>query len=98
MRLGLDTPDWNKKLGMLSGGERCRAQMAQLLCAQYPLLILDEPTNYLDFAALEGLEEMLREFGGTVLYVSHDRYFRRQTATRVAELQNGRLVELGRTP
>jgi len=89
VRLGLDTPDWNKKLGMLSGGERCRAQMAQLLCAQYPLLLLDEPTNYLDFAAMEGLEEMLMEFGGTVLYVSHDRYFRRQTATRILTLEDG---------
>ncbi len=93
VRLGLDTPDWNKKLGQLSGGERCRAQMARLLCGLSPLLLLDEPTNYLDFSALEGLEEMLKEFGGTVVYVSHDRYFRRQTATRVLRLENGALRE-----
>jgi len=93
VRLGLDTPDWPKKLGLLSGGERCRAQMARLLCARYPLLLLDEPTNYLDFTAMEGLEEMLREFGGTVVYVSHDRYFRRQTATRTLKLENGSLHE-----
>jgi len=98
VRLGLDTQDWNKPLGVLSGGERCRAQLARLLTAQYPILILDEPTNYLDFNALEGLEEMLVEFGGTVLYVSHDRYFRRQTATLTVELRDGLVVQQTESP
>jgi ATP-binding cassette subfamily F protein 3 len=77
----------------LSGGERSRLQLAKLVLQKPNLLLLDEPTNNLDIASIEVLEETLEEFVGTVLVISHDRYFLDQVVDRVLELRNGRLTE-----
>lgn len=80
-------------IGKLSGGERSRLQLARLVLTRPNLLLLDEPTNNLDIAAIEVLEETLEEFVGTVLVISHDRYFLDKTVDRIVELRNGRLTE-----
>ncbi len=77
-----------KKIGDLSGGEQGRVSLAKLMLSPANLLILDEPTNHLDIQSKEILEEALRNYTGTVLYVSHDRYFVNSTATRIIELRN----------
>ena len=75
-----------KRVGDLSGGERGRVSLAKLMLSEANFLILDEPTNHLDITSKEILEHALNQYTGTVLYVSHDRYFINQTATRVLEL------------
>lgn len=80
-----------KRVGDLSGGERARVSLAKLMLSNSNLLILDEPTNHLDIHSRAILENALRSYTGTVLYVSHDRYFINKTATRVLEL-NGQSV------
>ena len=79
-------------LAALSGGERGRVSLAKLMLSEANFLILDEPTNHLDIASKEILEEALVSYTGTVLYVSHDRYFINQTATRIMELTNQAVV------
>lgn len=82
-----------KLIKTLSGGERGRIALAKLMLSKANFLILDEPTNHLDVGAKEILEEALREYSGTVLYVSHDRYFINQTATRIFELEHQGITE-----
>lgn len=76
----------------LSGGERGRISLAKLMLSNANFLILDEPTNHLDIVSKEILEQALKDYTGTVLYVSHDRYFINQTATRILELTGQTLV------
>ncbi len=80
-----------KKLGVLSGGERNRYAMAKMLVSPSNFLLLDEPTNHLDLRAKDVLLEAIRNFTGTVLFVSHDRYFIDGLATRVFEVEDQRL-------
>lgn len=84
--------DVYKLIRDLSGGERGRVSLAKLMLSEANFLILDEPTNHLDIASKEILEKVLNEYTGTVLYVSHDRYFINQTATRIMDLVNGTFV------
>ena len=78
-----------KKIGVLSGGERNRYALARMLLAPSNFILLDEPTNHLDMRAKEVLLESLRDYTGTVVFVSHDRYFIDTLATRVFEIQEG---------
>lgn len=84
--------DVYKLIRDLSGGERGRVSLAKLMLSEANFLILDEPTNHLDIASKEILEKALNEYTGTVLYVSHDRYFINQTASRIMDLVNGTFV------
>ena len=81
-----------KRIADLSGGERGRVSLAKLMLSEANFLILDEPTNHLDIVSKEILEEALNHYTGTVLYVSHDRYFINSTATRILDLTGGVLV------
>ena len=80
-----------KQIKMLSGGERGRVSLAKLMLSEANFLILDEPTNHLDITSKEILEDALNNYTGTVLYVSHDRYFINRTASRILELEDGKL-------
>ena len=81
-----------KRIGDLSGGEKGRVSLAKLMLSDANFLILDEPTNHLDITSKEILESAVSGYEGTVLYVSHDRYFINKTATRILDLTHGRLV------
>ena len=81
-----------KRIGDLSGGERGRVSLAKLMLSEANFLILDEPTNHLDITSKEILEDALIHYTGTVLYVSHDRYFINRTATRILDLKNQSLI------
>ena len=81
MTLGL--ADYEEKLEHLSGGQRKKAALARVLLGSFDVLILDEPTNHLDGSMLEWLEDYLRRFRGTVIMVTHDRYFLDRTVSRI---------------
>jgi ATP-binding cassette subfamily F protein 3 len=83
--------DMDKKIGMLSGGELNRLQLSRLSYLKANFLLLDEPTNHLDIGAREAVEEALQDFDGTLLVVSHDRYFLDKIVHRVVEVQNRKL-------
>src|SRR5512137_2236947 len=82
-----------QRVGDLSGGERSRLQLALLMLSDANFLLLDEPTNNLDIASAEVLEDALQNFEGTVLCVSHDRYFLDRIASRIVELDGGKLTD-----
>lgn len=82
-----------KKIGVLSGGEKCRIVLAKIMLSKANFLILDEPTNHLDMTSKTILEEAINGFEGTCLYVSHDRYFINQTADRILSLNNNKFTE-----
>ena len=82
---------YNKKISTLSGGERTRLALACLLLKKPDLLFLDEPTNHLDIGTLKWLEQYLKSYKGTILLVSHDRYFLDQTVNRIFEVENHKL-------
>lgn len=89
----LEAEDVDKKVRMLSGGERAKLALAVFECENGNTLLLDEPTNHLDLPARESLEAALKAFDGTVLFVSHDRYFIRALAGKILELENGGVRE-----
>ncbi|MCD8295493.1 MAG: ABC-F family ATP-binding cassette domain-containing protein [Clostridia bacterium] len=91
-RGGLFEEDMFKKVGELSGGESAKLGLCVLECEGANTLLLDEPTNHLDLDARESLEKALKAFDGTVIFVSHDRYFLSALATRVAEIEEGKLT------
>ena len=81
--------DIEKKVSVLSGGEKARLMLCKMILSKVNLLILDEPTNHLDIASREALENALLSFGGTIIAVSHDRYFMKKLATRIFDLSGG---------
>lgn len=83
--------DYSAKMGELSGGQRRRAAMAKVLAGEFDVLVLDEPTNHLDEGMIQWLEEYLKSFRGTVLMVTHDRYFLDQVTNRILEISRGKI-------
>ncbi len=81
-----------KSISLLSGGEKGRVSLAKLMLSEANFLLLDEPTNHLDIASKEILEDAINNYTGTVLYVSHDRYFINKTATRILDLTHEQLL------
>ncbi len=92
-RFMFSAEDAKKKIGQLSGGEKARVQIAKLMMAGANFLLLDEPTNNLDIASSEVLEDALTDYDGTVLVISHDRYFLDNIVDRIVELEDGQLTE-----
>ena len=90
-RCGLFAEDMQKKVKTLSGGERAKLALCVLECERGNVLLLDEPTNHLDLPAREGLENALKKFDGTLIFVSHDRYFISALADKIVEVANGKL-------
>lgn len=92
-RFLFDAESAKKKIGELSGGEKARVQIAKLMLQGANFLLLDEPTNNLDIRSSEVLEAALEDYDGTVLVISHDRYFLDNIVDRIVELENGTLTE-----
>lgn len=90
-KLGITELD--KKIKELSGGQQRRVALAQTLISEADLLILDEPTNHLDYEAIDWLQTYLSKYKGSVLFVTHDRYFLNEVATRIFELENRNVTE-----
>ena len=86
----LRLPDWDAKIANLSGGEKRRVALCKLILSQPDMLLLDEPTNHLDAESVEWLEQFLKRFAGTVVAVTHDRYFLENAAEWILELDRGR--------
>jgi ATP-binding cassette subfamily F protein 3 len=84
--------DAAKKVDDLSGGEKARLVLAELLCSRPNLLLLDEPTNHMDIPAKETLESAFSAYTGTILFVSHDRYFIEQVADAILVFEDGRVM------
>lgn len=84
----LTAEDVDKRVSQLSGGEKAKLGLASMIIEKANTLILDEPTNHLDLASRESLEEGLKNFGGTILFVSHDRYFINSIATKIVEIKD----------
>ena len=97
-RLLLSAQDIRKKAGVLSGGERIKLAFAKLFVGRANVLILDEPTNYLDIPSVEALEEMFAEYEGVLVFVSHDEAFIRACATEILEVKDGRTINCLGTP
>ena len=89
--MAFDESMYNKKISTLSGGEKTRLALAILLLEKPDILFLDEPTNHLDIGTLKWLEQYLKGYRGTMMIVSHDRYFLNETVNRIFEIENGRL-------
>jgi ATPase components of ABC transporters with duplicated ATPase domains len=90
-KLGITELD--KKISQLSGGQQRRVALAQTLISEADLLILDEPTNHLDYEAIDWLQNYLSKYKGSVLFVTHDRYFLNEVATRIFEIENRNVTE-----
>lgn len=90
--MGFGGTPTDRIVSSLSGGEKTRLALAKLLLEQPNLLILDEPTNHLDFQTLMWLEDYLKGYKGSILIVSHDRYFLNKVCTRICEIENGKLT------
>ena len=89
--LGIAGDNVFKSVKLLSGGERAKTALARLMLMDCNMLVLDEPTNHLDLFTMEELEKLLANYGGTLLFVSHDEEFIRKTATRILRFENGKL-------
>ena len=85
--------DVHKKINVLSGGEKARVSLVKILLSEVNFLIMDEPTNHLDLTSLEALEEALKVYGGSLMVISHDRFFLDKIVSRVVELKDKRLSE-----
>jgi len=92
-QMAFSTPFHDKPVKFLSGGEKARLALAKFMVTPANVLLLDEPTNHLDIPSKEMLENAIRQFEGTVIAISHDRYFLRQIATRVLAFDEGVITD-----
>lgn len=90
--LGFDESEYLRPINQLSGGQKSRVGVARLLLKKPDILLLDEPTNHLDIAAIKWLENYLKDYSGTIIMISHDRYFLDQITTRIFEIESGELT------
>lgn len=90
--MGFDREDFDKEISVLSGGQKARVELAGLLLEKPDLLLLDEPTNHLDIKAINFLETFIKNYQGTVIIISHDRYFLDATVNKMMVLEYGRLT------
>ncbi len=86
--LGFLEEDYNLPICQLSGGQKTRVYLSKLLLSKPDILLLDEPTNHLDIASIQWLEDFLKGYQGTILLISHDRYFLDKIVTKVVEVEN----------
>ncbi|SKC55522.1 ribosomal protection-like ABC-F family protein [Maledivibacter halophilus] len=91
--LGFEEEDFEKQILKLSGGQKSRLNIAKLLLQKPHILLLDEPTNHLDIDAINWLESFLKNYSGTILIISHDRYFLDQIVNKVFEIENRKLIQ-----
>ena len=91
----LNLPPWDAQIGVLSGGEKRRVALCRLLLSKPDMLLLDEPTNHLDAESVEWLEQFLQRFPGTVVAITHDRYFLDNAAEWILELDRGHGIPEG---
>ena len=91
--LGFSEVDYARPINQLSGGQKSRVGVARLLLRKPDILLLDEPTNHLDISAIKWLEGFLVDYPGTIIMISHDRYFLDQITNRIFEIENGQLIE-----
>lgn len=92
LKFGFSKDDFNRQINSFSGGEKTKMAFAKLLLLKPDVLILDEPTNHLDLSTIDWLENYLKTYSGTILFVSHDRYFIDSVANRIFELENKELT------
>lgn len=90
-KFGFKKEEYNRKINTFSGGEKTKMSFAKLLLSKPDLLILDEPTNHLDLSTIEWLEDYLKSYEGTLIFVSHDRYFINNLANKIYEIENHHL-------
>lgn len=90
--LGFEESEYLRPISQLSGGQKSRVGVARLLLKKPDILLLDEPTNHLDIAAIKWLENYLKDYNGTIVMISHDRYFLDQITTRIFEIESGELT------
>lgn len=90
--LGFEESEYLRPISQLSGGQKSRVGVARLLLKKPDILLLDEPTNHLDIAAIKWLENYLKDYHGTIVMISHDRYFLDQITTRIFEIESGELT------
>jgi len=92
-RLLFTEDDFNKKAKVCSGGEKNRLLFGKLMMSDINVLIMDEPTNHMDMEAIEALNNALKEWDGTLIFVSHDREFVSSLATRIVEIKNHQVID-----
>ena len=90
--MGFDKKDFDKNISELSGGQKARVELCQLLLEKPDLILLDEPTNHLDIGAIRFLETFIKNYQGSVIVISHDRYFLDNTVNKVFMMENGKLT------
>lgn len=96
-RFNFDDSYLDRKIASLSGGERMKIAFIKILLFKYNILLLDEPTNHIDVSTIEWLENFLKTYDGTILFISHDRYFLSSLATKIIELENHKITSYNMT-
>jgi len=96
-RFNFDDSYYERKISSLSGGERMKVAFIKLLLFNYDVLLLDEPTNHIDVSTIEWLENFLKTYPGTIFFISHDRYFLENLATKIIEIENHQLTSYNMT-